>query len=456
MQMKKNITIVGAGLCGSLLAIRLAQRGYKVQLFERRSDMRKSEMYAGRSINLALSDRGIRALKMIGMDQFMLSESIPMEGRMIHSVDGNLSMQPYSGRPGEFINSISRGGLNIGLLNKAAEYPNIEMFFEAESTGANLNKGTVQFKLADGSIANVEDSIVFGTDGAGSAIRQSMMSDAGRLRFNFSLDFLSAGYKELHIPPSKLGEHLIEKNSLHIWPRNKFMMIGLPNLDGSFTMTVFQDFEGEEGFNSLDTDDKIHTFFSKHFADALALMPDLVNDFKTNPTGSLGTVRCYPWQVDGKFVLLGDAAHAIVPFYGQGMNCAFEDVVILDNLLDEMGDNWEGVLDAFQKSRKPNADAIADLAIFNFIEMRDLVADPIFVKKRQLETKLEAHHPDYFSKYSMVTFREDLPYSEAKRRGDFQNEFLMELCTNTDDISTLDTATVLKDLKSWMELKDII
>jgi len=182
----------------------------------------------------------------------------------------------------------------------------------------------------------------------------------------------------------------------------------------------------------------------------------LVNDFKTNPTGSLGTVRCYPWQVDGKFVLLGDAAHAIVPFYGQGMNCAFEDVVILDNLLDEMGDNWEGVLDAFQKSRKPNADAIADLAIFNFIEMRDLVADPIFVKKRQLETKLEAHHPDYFSKYSMVTFREDLPYSEAKRRGDFQNEFLMELCTNTDDISTLDTATVLKDLKSWMELKDII
>jgi len=444
---EKKIVIIGAGLSGSLLAIRLAQKGFEIELHERRSDMRKISMSAGRSINLALSDRGINALRLIGMDAFMLNEAIPMTGRMIHSIDGSLMMQPYSGRQGEYINSISRGGLNIGLLDKAESYENIKIFFDSECTHADIDTEICHFKQSDGSIKEVKASLFIGTDGAGSAIRQSYFARSARLRFSFSQQYLTAGYKELHIPPSEDGGFKIEKNALHIWPRGGFMMIGLPNLDGSFTMTLFTDFEGAHGFNAIKTEDDVEVYFKKYFADAYALMPDIKKEYFANPASSLGTIKCYPWQYNGKFLLLGDAAHAVVPFYGQGMNCSFEDCVVFDECLEQFGDDWDKVLPAVQELRKHNADAIADLAVANYYEMRDLVADPVFIKKRKLETKLEQLYPDYFSKYSMVTFRADLPYSYAEKQGNKQNELLMAICSKTEDIETIDTDAVMAKIR---------
>ncbi len=444
---KDKILVVGAGLCGTLLSIRLAQKGFTVELHEKRADMRKIAMSAGRSINLALSNRGINALRMVDMDAFMLKEAIPMYGRMIHNIDRSLMMQPYSGRQGEYINSISRGGLNIGLLDKAEQYSNLSLHFESDCINADIDSGLSYFKQADGSIKEVSADLIIGTDGAGSAVRQTMFSNSARIRFSFSQQFLEAGYKELHIPPAEDGGFKLEKHALHIWPRGGFMMIGLPNLDGSFTMTLFTDFKGETGFDSLQSKKQVQTYFEKFFPDALNKMPNLTEDFFNNPTGSLGTIKCYPWQYNGKFLLMGDAAHAVVPFYGQGMNCSFEDAVVFDNCIDELGDDWQQVLQVFQERRKENADAIADLAVYNYIEMRDLVADPVFIKKRKLETKLEQYFPDYFSKYSMVTFREDLPYSFAKEKGDEQNAILMNICSHIEDVDQLDLEGVMKALK---------
>lgn len=442
-----KIVIVGAGLCGTLLAIRLAQRGFTVEVHEKRADMRKIAMSAGRSINLALSNRGIRALQMIDMDAFMLKEAIPMYGRMIHNFDGSLMMQPYSGRQGEYINSISRGGLNIGLLDKAEEYGNLSLHFESDCINADLDNSICYFKQADGTIKEIKADLIIGTDGAGSAIRQTFLNNSARIRFSFSQQFLEAGYKELHIPPTEDGGFKLEKHALHIWPRGGFMMIGLPNLDGSFTMTLFTDFKGENGFDRLQTKEFVLEYFEKFFPDAKEKMPNLEDDFFVNPTGSLGTIKCFPWQYNGKFLLMGDAAHAVVPFYGQGMNCSFEDAVVFDDCIEEYGNDWNRVLEIFQDRRKINADAIGDLAVYNYIEMRDLVADPIFIKKRKLETKLEQFFPDYFSKYSMVTFREDLPYSYAKEKGDEQNSILMNICSHTEDVDQLDLEGVMKALK---------
>lgn len=447
----KSIVIIGAGLSGTLLAIRLAQRGFKVQLHEKRADMRRVQMSAGRSINMALSDRGIKALKLIGMDEFMLNASIPMTGRMIHSPDGQTSLQPYSGRPGEYINSISRGGLNIGLLDKAESYENISLYFNSDCIDADTERGICRFRNTDGTISEVKADLFVGADGAGSTLRNAFYKHSASLRFSFSQQFLTAGYKELHIPPGNEGGFLLEKNALHIWPRGRFMMIGLPNLDGSFTMTLFTDFDGENGFESLQAEDDVEKYFNKYFPDASALMPDLKKDFFMNPTGSLGTVKCWPWQYGGKFALLGDAAHAVVPFYGQGMNCSFEDCVVLDQLIDQYGDDWPSILPKYQDARKQNTDAIADLAVENFVEMRDLVADPVYIKKRQLETRLEFNYPDYFSKYSMVTFRADLPYSFAKEMGNKQNQLLMDICSTTSDISTLDTDAVMDQIRKLRE-----
>lgn len=438
--MKQNkIVIIGAGLSGTLLAIRLAQRGFNIELYEKRPDMRLISMSAGRSINLALSDRGIEALKLIGMDDFMLSESIPMTGRMIHSLDGSLMLQNYSGRQGEYINSISRGGLNIGLLDKAESFSNIQLFFDHDCTHADLDAAEVYFKLTDGTTKAVTADLIIGTDGAGSAIRQSFVANGPRMRFSYSQDFLSAGYKELHIPPTEDGGFKLEKNALHIWPRGGFMMIGLPNMDGSYTMTLFTDFEGEAGFDDIQTESDVEKYFMKYFPDAYALMPSIKTDYFANPASSLGTIKCYPWQYGGRFLLLGDAAHAVVPFYGQGMNCSFEDCVVFDQCIEKYGSDWQQVLKEFQVMRKPNADAIADLAVANYTEMRDLVADATFIKKRKLETKLENLYPDYFSKYSMVTFRADLPYEYAKVQGEKQNELLMDICSKIDNVDELNT-----------------
>ena len=454
-----KVTIIGAGLAGSLLAIYLAKRGMAVEVYEARGDMRLEEAAAGRSINLALSDRGIAALRGVGMDEYMLAEAVPMYGRMVHSPAGATKLLPYSGRQGEYINSVSRAGLNIALMNEAEQYDSVTFHFERRCVDFDCAAGQAVFTAGERSTGDT----VIATDGAGSAVRTAMMH-GGIDRFDFSQKWLEHGYKELHIPPlsDSAGEadslFAMAKGALHIWPRRKFMMIALPNFDGSFTCTLFLSHKSENdhfaaaerqerAFDQLASEREVREFFEQEFPDAVSLMPTLVRDFSHNPTGNLGTVKCFPWNVGGKALLLGDSAHAVVPFYGQGLNCAFEDVRVLDGLIELHGANWETVYEEYGRLRKTNTDAIADMAEENFYEMRDAVADTVFLRKRELETKLEQTFPDYFSKYSMVTFRDDLPYSVAKERGNAQDRILMEICEHVDDVSRLDIAQVLERLR---------
>jgi kynurenine 3-monooxygenase len=448
---RQKVIIVGAGLSGSLLAIYLAKRGIETDIYEARGDMRKTEVAAGRSINLALSDRGIAALREVGMDEYMLREAVPMLGRMIHAPNGETKFLPYSGRQGEYINSISRAGLNIALINESEKYDGVRFFFNEKCVDFNCSSGEAFLKnAATGERKSVKGDTLIATDGAGSAVRNAMLERGGGVpRFNFSQSWLEHGYKELHIPPGAGGAFLMEKNALHIWARRSFMMIALPNFDGSFTCTLFLAHTGENSFERLSDEKSLTNFFQTNFAAAIPLMPTLVEDFFTNPIGNLGTIKCFPWNVGGKSLLLGDAAHAVVPFYGQGMNASFEDCRVLNNLIERHGEeNWKLVFDEFTAARKENTDAIADMAEENFYEMRDAVADPVFVRKRELETRLEQTFPDYFSKYSMVTFREDLPYSVAKRKGNAQDNLLMRLCTEVEDIQKLDLDEVMKKVKA--------
>ena len=440
---KQKVIIIGAGLSGSLLAIYLAKRGIAADVYESRGDMRKAETAAGRSINLALSNRGIAALKEIGLDEYMLAEAVPMRGRMIHAVDGGTKFLPYSGRQGDYINSVSRSGLNAALMNEAEKYDGMRFFFNEKCVGFDCQSGEAKFESGK---AAKSDTLI-ATDGAGSKVRDAMLH-GGVSRFNFSQSWLEHGYKELHIPPAENGAFQMEKNALHIWARHSFMMIALPNFDGSFTCTLFLAHTGENGFARLTDENSLFSFFQTNFADAIPLMPTLTEDFSKNPIGNLGTIKCYPWNVGGKSLLLGDSAHAIVPFYGQGMNASFEDCRILNNLIEQHGTNWEKVFDEFTISRKPNTDAIAQMAEENFYEMRDSVADATFQKKRELETKLEQTFPDYFSKYSMVTFREDLPYTIAKEKGNAQDKLLMKICANIENIGEIDVCKVMEKVKS--------
>ena len=479
---ESKVVIIGAGLAGSLLVIYLAKRGIAVDVYEARGDMRLEEVAAGRSINLALSDRGIAALREVGMDALLRAEAVPMYGRMIHPVVGETRLLPYSGRQGEYINSVSRAGLNVALINEAEKYPGVRFYFNGRCVDLDCGNGEVT--LERGRV--VKGDTVIATDGAGSAVRQIM--ERQMPNFSVSSVFLEHGYKELHIPrrsefvgqpPATVGgsdtEFLMEKNALHIWPRHKFMMIALPNFDGSFTCTLFLAHKGENSFGEInrgstqintDRNDlaakSVREFFEREFPDAISLMPTLVADFATNPTGNLGTIKCFPWNVGGKALLLGDSAHAVVPFYGQGMNCAFEDVRVLDQLIEKhaamsvppaptggalFGIDWERIYEEYGQLRKVNTDAIADMAEENFYEMRDAVADPVFVRKRELETRLEQTYPDYFSKYSMVTFREDLPYSVAKEKGNAQDRLLMEICADTQSVTGLDLDEVIAKVR---------
>lgn len=452
MRKKEKITIVGAGLSGPVLAVLLAKKGYTVALYERRPDMRVHDISAGRSINLVLSDRGLVPLRKIGMEEKVLEETVPMYGRMIHDVNGNTNMQPYSGRKGDCIYSSSRGGLNAKLMDEA-ERNNIPIYFNHRCVEADPETGTTLFIDEDtGEEVQVEADMVIGTDGAGSAVRNSMLKHSGRLRFNFSQEYLKHGYKELNIPPGT-GENLfrIENHVLHIWPRGGFMLLALPNFDGSFTVTLFHYYKGATGFDKLTSAEKILEFFNDAFPDVVPHMPELASDFLQNPTGTLVTVRCYPWQALGKCLLLGDAAHAIVPFYGQGMNCAFEDCFIFDSLLEKYSGDWKKTLKAYQESRKADTDAIADLAIENFYEMRDHVANDTFVKKHRLEMKLEHAYTDYYSKYSLVTFREDMPYTVARERGKKQDKLLLDLCSKVKDIEELDLDMVYRKVKEAVD-----
>lgn len=431
-----EILIIGAGLCGSLLALRMAQRGYSVQLIEKRPDLRKTKLAAGRSINLAFSDRGIKAMKRVGIQEKVEKLCIPMNGRMIHDKEGNTFLSPYSGKKDEYINSISRSGLNALLLDEAEKMPNVSIEFNQNCVAVDFEHTSATFEDFNTKKKTVfQTDVIFGTDGAGSAVRQSMKKSQGNT-FQVSQEFLTHGYKELSIPIGKDREHQIYKNALHIWPRGENMVIALPNMDGSFTVTLFLSYSsGEYNFDNLKTPEKVREYFEKFYPDALKEMPTLVEDFFHNSIGELGTVKCFPWQVNGKSLLMGDAAHAIVPFYGQGMNASFEDVTVLDDILNSplappkgRKTDWGAIFSEYEQTRKKDADAIADLALDNFHEMKEATADPFFQAKRKLETAFEQEFPEeYSSKYRLVTFQEEIPYSGAMKKGRAQDEAMLEL-----------------------------
>jgi kynurenine 3-monooxygenase len=425
----RHFSVIGAGLVGSLLAVYLVRRGYKVSVFERRPDMRLETTDAGRSINLALSNRGLKALGEIRAASNIQQVAIPMHGRMMHAIDRSLTFQPY-GKDGQFINSISRGSLNI-LLMDLAEQQGVKFYFNHRVTHVDFVNTSVTCDAGGKSIQNSFDAIV-GADGAFSPIRHDMQFTD---RFDFSQDYIEHGYKEFQIPAGKKNQFMMEANALHIWPRESFMLIALPNPDGTFTCTLFFPFEGKLSFRALDSDERVRDLFKTYFPDAAELMPGLLEDFKSNPTSSLVTMHCYPW-VRNKTLLIGDAAHAMVPFYGQGMNAGFEDCSILNSMLDQYHDNWEEAITKFQQQRKPDTDAIAQLALDNFVEMRDLVADKDFLLRKKIEARLHSLYPEqWIPQYSMVTFHTDIRYSEAQRLGAKQR-MIMDRVMQTKDIES--------------------
>lgn len=439
MSKNQNILIIGAGLCGSLLALRLAQHGFNITLVEKRPDLRKISLDAGRSINLALSDRGLRGLRLAGVEEAAQDLLIPMTGRMIHEKSGNTFLSPYSGRDDEYINSVSRPGLNKLLLNEAEKMPNVKIIFNQACTEVDFDSPSATFEDFDsGEKSTYTADVIFGTDGAGSVVRANMIHDKSFL-LNISQQWLGHGYKELEIPPAENAGYRTYKNALHIWPRGEDMLIALPNLNGSFTVTLFLPYKNSDYcFENLTTPEMVQEYFQKEFPDVLELIPNLTEKFFNNPIGAMGTVKCNPWHRFGKTLLMGDAAHAMVPFYGQGMNASFEDVAVFDEILMKFKDSlsaenttWENIFDEYEKVRKKDADAIGELAVDNFDEMKAHTGMELFQKKRKLETAFEAEFPqDYYSKYSLVTFKEDLPYSEAKRQGRAQDKAILSLLHN--------------------------
>jgi kynurenine 3-monooxygenase len=419
--MAAKFVLIGSGLAGGLLAAYLGRRGYEVDLYERRADPREGNIVGGRSINLAISTRGIHALEQIGIADESLRYAIPMRGRMIHDKSGALHFAPYDVDPKNCINSIGRASLNTTVIEAAQRYPSVRVHFNRKCTDVDLTEAVCRLETETGKLT-VRGDAVIGVDGAFSAVRASMQRNIDSFQYNES--YLAHGYKELTIPPAPDGSWLIEKNALHIWPRKSFMMIALPNPDGSFTCTLFWEFEGPRSFTTTRTDDDVRHFFDEEFPDAVPLMPTLLDDFKNNPTGSLVTIRCAPWYYRDRVCLLGDAAHAVVPFYGQGMNAAFEDCIVLDECLDKFADNRERAFAEYFERRKENADALADLAIGNFIEMRDKTASRAFRAKKKLDHLLEAAlHGVYLPLYTMVTFTR-IPYAQAARRARLQDGIL--------------------------------
>ncbi len=445
MSIRRQITIIGAGLAGSLMAILLRRRGFEVDLFERRPDSRRSGTYGGRSINLALSERGLKALALAGLEQTALKRAIPMRGRLMHAPDGKASFQAYSPNPDEYINAVSRAGLNE-ILIEAAESAGAIVRFNQNCLDVDFDSGIIQFVDVEkrSSWTHHADTII-AADGASSNVRQSMEAEG---LTETSIDQLDHAYKELTIPSNPDGSHQIERQALHIWPRQSHMLIALPNLDGSFTCTLFLARDGTPGFSSLNNEADVQSFFSSSFPDATRLMANLASDFETNPTSSLQTVRSSRWHVRGRVLLIGDAAHAIVPFYGQGMNCAFEDCRLLDRIIDENGTDWESTFVEFSTSRKADTDAIAELALGNFIEMRDRVADKRFLLQKALEVELAQRFPgEYIPIYSHVTFSH-IPYSEALVLARQQQQLLDELLEDAHSLEGVDWSTAEDLLQS--------
>jgi kynurenine 3-monooxygenase len=410
----KSITIVGAGLGGALMSVFLGRAGHRVKVYERRPDPRRGGSGRARSINLAISTRGLAALERVGLDRKLLEVAIPMRGRMVHAIDGGLTFQPYGHEAHHVIHSVSRAGLNRLLVETAEAMGNVEVFFGKRCVDVDLARAMSVFADIDtGETSSVAADLVIGADGAFSEVRLAMQKTD---RFEYAQSFLHHGYKELTIPAAAGGAFLMERNALHIWPRGGFMMIALPNVDGSYTGTCFWPFSGANSFSSLATRAEVREFFARTFPDVGPLMPALEDDFLSNPVGSLVTVRCAPWRHESRVALLGDAAHAIVPFYGQGANAAFEDCIVLDECLREFSGDVAEALQTYEQRRKRHADALADLAIGNFLEMRDKTASKTFLFGKKVEKLLAKLFPGRFVPlYYMVTFSRT-PYADAVQR----------------------------------------
>ena len=441
----KKLTVVGAGLVGSLLSLYLSKRGYKVEVYERRKDPRSQKKSEGRSINLALSERGWAALKKVGISEEVLDSAIPMYRRVMHSIDGDLSFQNY-GKNGQAIYSVSRGGLNKLLIEKAESDPNIKINFNYKCISANIEAGSVVFDNESKEI-EVNNDAVFGTDGAFSKIRTAFQRRDG---FSYSQEYIDHGYKELNIPPDSLGNFKMEKEALHIWPRGGYMLIALPNPDGSFTCTLFFPLKGELSFNSLDSAVKAREFMNDIFPDALSLMEDFDKQWELNPTSSLVIIKCKPWNVKGKSMLLGDASHAIVPFYGQGMNSGFEDCRVFDEIL-EKSEDLDEAFESFSNTRKPDADAISDLAMHNFIEMRDHTGQPDFLLRKKIENRFSELYPDkWIPLYSQVTFSH-IPYSKALATGKKQEKIMEKIMAIPNIHKTWDSTEVYDSILKYLD-----
>jgi kynurenine 3-monooxygenase len=422
MQTPQKVAIVGSGLVGTLLAIYLKKQGHTVHVYDRSSDIRTVE-FSGRSINLVMSNRGWKAMQDVGLDDEIRKIGIPVDKRAIHLQDGNLTFQ-YYGKDGEAIYSLSRGILNRRMID-LAEAEGVEFFFNHKIWDITLATATLHMGETErGEWTELQYDKVFGADGAFSRIRHRMQRQS---MFDYSQEFMKIGYKELHIPANPDGTHKIDKNSLHIWPRGNFMLMALANLDGSFTCTLFMPFEGENSFEQLNNETALVNFFAHYFPDTAAVIPDLVKDFFKNPTSYLAIMKCYPWTFEDKVALIGDASHAIVPFYGHGMNAGFEDITILNQLINMYGNDWKTIFSQYQIERKPNADAIAELSRRNFIEMSTKTADANFLLQKKIEKWFSDKHPDkWLPLYSRVTFSLQ-PYSDALAIGDFQNSIMEQV-----------------------------
>lgn len=420
----KKIGIVGSGLVGSLQAILMAKRGYDVTVFESRPDLRKAKLIAGKSINLALSDRGWKALKAAGIEGDIKEMAIPMYQRCMHALDGSLSYQKY-GKENQAIYSVSRGGLNQKLMNLADKYPSINYNFDRKCKDVELETNTLVFENnITKEVEKYSFDTIFATDGAYSAVRFRMQKTP---MFDYSQKYLDHGYKELIIPANEDGSHKLDKNCLHIWPRGEFMMIALANLDGSFTCTLFFPMEGEKSFETINTKEKVSAFFNETFPDAVPLMPTLLEDYFENPTSALMMVRCSPWNYENKILLLGDAAHATVPFYGQGMNCGFEDCMIFQEMLDQSNENWDGLLKEYSKERVPDGNAIIDLSLMNYVEMRDLTGNKDFLLRKKIEAKFNDIYPEkWIPLYSQVTFS-NIRYHKVIQNGKKQDAIMEQI-----------------------------
>lgn len=427
----KTATIVGAGLVGSLWAVYLSKAGYKVKIYERRSDIRKAEISAGKSINLALSTRGWKALDTVGVGDEIRKIAIPMTGRIMHDMEGNLTYQPY-GKEGQAIYSVSRGGVNAKMMDIAEQKGNAEIFYNEKCIGADLESGIVYLEnTKTGEKSEAKSDVVFAADGAFSAVRYNAMQKLDR--FNYSQNYIADGYREILLPANKDGSYPLDKNALHIWPRGRFMLIALANEDGSFTCTLFMPYEGENSFETLTSKDAVDSFFKNTFPDFYTMMPNIADAWEDHPLSSLAIVRCYPWT-KGKTALMGDAAHATVPFYGQGMNSGFEDCTVIWELMQKHQEDWTKVFEEYQQLRKPDGDGVQDLSLHNYYVMRDYVGDPQFLLQKKIEAHFSEKHPDkWMPLYSQVTFSH-IRYSEAWQKGQEQDAIMKDVMAQFDNI----------------------